>query len=303
MNDVVADHEAAKMVYGYYPGCSLEKGSKEYDLSLRAVCDRLGIELRELEDWNCCGAVHAPVTDALLALTLPARNLALAEEQGLTVVVPPCSGCYKVFRTASKAIQADPALRQQVNAALPGQTLNGDVEVRHPLYVIVNDYGLDQLEVSRPLKGLKVACYYGCWLTRPRDEFDSPERPQAMDRLMHVLGAEPIAYSAKTRCCGGAVLLSHTHVAVDLIGKVLSSAREGGADCLALACPMCQVALDGYQSRAEGKLGTRLDLPILYFTQLMGLALGVDGRSLGLERHIVSPHPLLERLGLTADGR
>jgi heterodisulfide reductase subunit B len=301
MNDAVADREATRMTYAYYPGCSLEKGSKEYDLSLRAVCDRLGIDLRELDDWNCCGAVHAPVTDALLALTLPARNLALAEEQGLTVVVPPCSGCYKVLRTASKAIQADHALREQVNAALPGQALTADVEVKHPLYVIVNDYGLEQLEVSRPLKGLKVACYYGCWLTRPRDEFDSPERPQAMDRLMQALGAEPIDYSAKTRCCGGAVLLSHTPVAVDLIGRVLSSAKTAGADCVALACPMCQVALDGYQSRADGKLGTRLDLPILYFTQLMGLALGVDRRSLGLGRLIVSPLPLLERLGLLGE--
>jgi len=292
----------SSLTYGYYPGCSLKTGSREYDLSLRAVFERLGIELRELEDWNCCGAVHAPVTDALLALTLPARNLALAEEQGLTVVVPPCSGCYKIFRTASKAIQTDPALRQKVNAALPGQTLKGDVTVKHPLYVIVNDYGLDGLEVTRPLKGLRVACYYGCWLTRPRDEFDSPERPQAMDRLMQALGAEPIPYSAKTRCCGGAVLLSHTTVAVDLIGKVLLAAREGGADCVALACPMCHVALDAYQSRAEQRLGTRLDLPILYFTQLMGLALGIDRRSLGLERHIVSPTPLLERLDVLAEG-
>jgi heterodisulfide reductase subunit B len=301
MADINTERETSTVTYGYYPGCSLEKGSKEYDLSLRAVCDRLGINLKELEDWSCCGAVHAPVTDALLALTLPARNLALAEEQGLTVVVPPCSGCYKVFRTASKSIAADPALRKQVNDSLPGQTLTGNVEVKHPLYVIVDDYGLEQLSVSRPLKGLKVACYYGCWLTRPTDEFDSPERPQAMDRLMRKLGAETVEYSSKTRCCGGAVLLSHTSVAVDLIGLVLSSAKDAGADCVALACPMCQVALDGYQSRANSRLGTRLDLPILYFTQLMGLALRVDRRSLGLGRHIVSPLPLLERLGLLGE--
>jgi len=290
------------LTYAYYPGCSLEAGSKEYDLSLRAVCKRLGIELKELEDWNCCGAVHAPVTDPLLALTLPARNLALAEEQGMTVVVPPCSGCYKIFRTASKALQADPALRARVNAAIPEHELKGNVTVKHPLYVIVQDYGLERLKVPRPLKGLKVACYYGCWLTRPRDEFDSPEKPQAMDRLMRALGAEPIAYSAKTQCCGGAVLLSHTHVSVDLVSKVLLTAKEEGADCVSLACPMCQVALDAYQSQAERKLGRELDLPILYFTQLMGLALGVDERDLGLKRHIVSPIPLLERLGLLGEG-
>jgi len=285
------------LTYAYYPGCSLTSGSKEYDLSLRAVCEVLGIELRELEDWNCCGAIHASVTDPLLALTLPARNLALAEEQGLTEIVTPCSGCYKNLRTASKAIQADPALRQEVNAALPGHTLKGNVTVKHPLYVIVQDYGLERLKVPRPLKGLRVACYYGCWLTRPRDEFDSPENPQAMDRLMRALGAEAIPYSARTQCCGGAVLLSHTHVSVKLTGKLLLAAKEEGADCVALGCPMCQVALDAYQSRAEREVGVQLDLPILYFTQLLALALGVDKRSLGLRRHIVSPAPLLERLG------
>jgi heterodisulfide reductase subunit B len=286
-------------MYAYYPGCSLTTGSKEYDLSLRAVFEKLGIELRELEDWNCCGAVHAAVTDSLLALTLPARNLALAEEQGLTEIVAPCSGCYKNFRAASKAIQANPALRKEVNAALSGHTLKGNVTVKHPLYVIVNDYGLESLEaeVTRPLKGLQVACYYGCQLTRPRDEFDSPEKPQAMDQLIRTLGAEAIPYSAKTQCCGGAVLLSHDRISVDLTGKLLLAAKEEGADCVALACPMCQTALDAYQDRAERKVGTRLNLPILYFTQLMGLALGVDRQRLGLKRHIVSPAPLLERLG------
>lgn len=285
------------LTYAYYPGCTQESGSKEYDISTRLVCERLGIELRDLEDWNCCGAVHTSVTDPLLAMTLPARNLALAEEQGLTEIVTPCSGCYKNLRTASLAIQADPALRQEVNDALPGHTLEGDVTVLHPLYVIVNDYGLERLEVTRPLEGLRVACYYGCVLTRPRDEFDSPEKPQAMDRLMRALGAEAVPYPARTKCCGGAVLLSHTHITVDLTSKVLWAAKEAGADCISLACPMCHVALDAYQSQAERVLGTRLDLPILYFTQLMALALGVERQRLGFKRHIVSPAPLLERLG------
>jgi len=287
------------LTYAYYPGCTQESGSKEYDLSVRAVCARLGIELKEIEDWNCCGAVHTSVTDPLLAMTLPARNLALAEEQGMTEVVTPCSGCYKNLRTASKAIQADPALRQEVNDAIPGHTLKGNVTVKHPLYVIVDDYGLERVEaeVSRPLRGLRVACYYGCQLTRPRDEFDSPEKPQAMDRLMQALGAEPVPYPAKTKCCGGAVLLSHTHIVVNLTGKVLLAAKKAGADCVALACPMCHVALDAYQPRIERALGTQLDLPILYFTQLMGLALGVERHRLGFKRHIVSPATLLERLG------
>lgn len=285
------------LTYAYYPGCTQESGSKEYDISVRLVCEQLGIELQELEDWSCCGAVHTSVTDPLLAMTLPARNLALAEEQGLTEIVTPCSGCYKNFRSASLAIKADPALRQQVNEALPDHKLEGDVTVKHPLYVIVDDYGLERLEVVRPVDGLQVACYYGCVLTRPRDEFDSPEKPQAMDRLMRALGAEPVPFPYKAKCCGGAVLLSHTHVAVDLTAKVLLSAKEAGADCVALGCPMCQVALDLYQSQAEKALGTRLDLPILYFTQLMALALGVERGRLGFRRHVVSPNPLLDRLG------
>lgn len=285
------------LTYAYYPGCTQESGSKEYDFSVRLVCERLGIELRDVEDWNCCGAVHTSITDPLLAMTLPARNLALAEEQELMEIVTPCSGCYKNLRTASKAIQAEPAVRQEVNAALPGHTLKGDVTVKHVLYAIVNDHGLEGLEVSRSLNGLRVACYYGCMLTRPRDEFDSPEKPQAMDRLMRALGAEAVPYPAKTKCCGGAVLLSHTHVAVDLTSKVLLAAKEAGADCISLACPMCHVALDAYQSQAEKVLGTRLDLPILYFSQLMALAMGVEKERLGFKRHIVSPTSLLERLG------
>lgn len=285
------------LTYAYYPGCTQEGGSKEYDISLRLVCERLGIELKELEDWSCCGAVHTSITDPLLAMTLPARNLALVEAQELTEVVTPCNGCYKNFRSASLAIKADPALRQQVNEALPDHKLEGDVTVKHPLYVIVDDYGLDRLEVPRPLEGLRVACYYGCVLTRPRGEFDSPEKPQAMDKLMRALGAEPVHFPYKAKCCGGAVLLSHTHVAVDLSAKVLLSAKEAGADCVALACGMCQVALDLYQTWAEKAAGTKFDLPILYFTQLMALALGVERQRLGFRRHVVSPNPLLDRMG------
>lgn len=285
------------LTYGYYPGCTQETGSKEFDISTRLVYERLGIELKEIEDWNCCGAVHVAVTDSSLAMTLPARNLALAEDQGLTEIVAPCTGCYKNLRTASKAIQADPRLREEVNNALPEHSLKGDVTVKHPLYAITHDYGLDRLEVTRPLAGLRVACYYGCVLTRPKDEFDCTEKPQAMDELMSALGAEPVPFPAKAKCCGGAVLLSHPHVAIRLTGKVLQSAKDAGADCVALACPMCQVALDLYQSQVDKALGTRLDMPILYFTQLMGLALGLERDRLGFKRHVVSPAPLLDRLG------
>ncbi len=278
------------MKYAYYPGCSLESGEKEYDLSTRAVFTHLGIELLELEDWSCCGAVHVDVNNRAAAITLPARNLALAEAQGFETIIAPCSGCYKNLRRASKAVAGDRATRKQVNASLAeGLDLKGDVEILHPLYVLLRDYGLARLrkKVVRPLTSVKVASYYGCMLTRPRDEFDSTERPTGLDELAKVLGAEVVDYPMKAKCCGGALALSHAHVTAKLTGNVLVSAKEAGADVVSLACPMCHTALDAYQAKAEHALRQPLDLPVLFFTQLMGLALGIAPKELGLRRHIV----------------
>ena len=279
------------MRYAYYPGCSLHTGAREYDMSWRAVCEALGIELVAMEDWSCCGTVHVTSVDRLLSLALAARNLAIAEEMGLEIAAP-CSGCYKNLRVANEALKTDAELRAKVNACLP-RPFQGSTAVKHPLYIILDDVGLEALaQPARPLNGLRVAPYYGCVLTRPAaaQPVDHPEDPQGLDRLLRTLGAEVVPYyPAKTKCCGGAVLLSHTDVAIELTGKLLKQAKEVGAQCLAVACPMCQMALDAYQSRVERRLGERLDLPILYFTQLMGLALGIDEGRLGLGRLMVSP--------------
>lgn len=284
--------------YAYYPGCSLHCGcAQEYDASWRAVCGALGIELVEMENWNCCGTVHTASVDRLMSCILAARNLAIGEEMDLEIVAP-CSGCYKILRTTDEALKEDADLRAKVNACLP-HPFQGSTAVRHPLYVILQDIGLDTLaNVPRPLHGLRVAPYYGCWLVRPPalHPVDSPENPQGLDRLLQTLGAEVIAYPGKTRCCGGAVLVSHTDVALDLTGRLLEQARRAGADCLAVACPMCQMALDGYQSRIERRLGKRFGLPILYFTQLMGLAMGIEERHLGLGRLFVSPTKALAQV-------
>lgn len=288
------------MKYAYYPGCSLLSGAKEYDSSLRAVFARLGIELEDLQDWNCCGAVHVDVSNPKAAIALPARNLALAEAQGLTAIVAPCSGCYKNLRRASKAVQTSPAVRQEVNDGLPdGLTLKGNITILHPLYVILQECGLEQVRaaVRRPLKDLRVASYYGCMLTRPKDEFDSAERPRGLDDLMVALGAEIVEWPYKAKCCGGALALSHAHVTAALTGNVLVSAKDAGADCVTLACPMCHTALDAYQEKAEKAMGRELDLPVLYFTQLMGLAMELDRQKLGLNRHIVSTRPVLVSMG------
>ena len=285
------------MKYAYYPGCSLHASAREYDISWRAVCERLNIELAEMEDWSCCGTVHATSVDRLLALALAARNLAIAEAAGLEIAAP-CSGCYKNLRTADEALKGDAELKAKVNASLPRQ-FKGSTVVKHPLYIILEDIGLDTLaDVPRPLHELRVAPYYGCVLTRPAalHPVDDPEDPQGLDRLLQTLGAEVVPYPAKTKCCGGAVLVSHTDVALDLTGKLLKQAKEAGAQCLAVACPMCQMLLDAYQSQVERRLGEQLDLPVLYFTQLMGLALGIDEGQLGLGRLIVSPAKALARV-------
>lgn len=285
------------MSYAYYPGCSLHAGAKEYDVSWQAVCERLDIELSEMDDWSCCGTVHATSVDRTLSLALAARNLTIAEEMDLDIVAP-CSGCYKNLRTADEALKQDEDLRNRINLGLP-RPFQGSIKVRHPLYVILQDVGLKRLaNVPRPLSGLKVAPYYGCVLTRPAgpNPIEDPEDPQGLDQLLRTLGARIVPYPAKTKCCGGAVLLSHTDIALDLTGKLLKQAKEAGAQCLAVACPMCQMALDAYQSKAERQLGERIDLPVLYFTQLMGLAMGVDERHLGLGRLFVSPAKMMAQI-------
>jgi heterodisulfide reductase subunit B len=286
--------------FGYYPGCSLLSGAKEYDVSIRAVFSHLGIELIELKDWNCCGAVHASVNNADAAITLPARNLALAEAQGFDTVIAPCSGCYLNLRRASKAVATNSGARNMVNESLPDDLqLTADIEVMHPLYALMNTCSVETImeHVVKPLTGWKIASYYGCMLTRPKDVFDSAERPTGLDNLIAALQGEVVEYHMKAKCCGGALALSHGGVTARLGGNVLLSAKEAGADIVSLACPMCHMALDAYQGKSERVVKTTLDLPILYFSQLMCLAFGIDKEELGFNRHIVSPEPQLIQMG------
>lgn len=285
--------------YAYYPGCSLLAGAKEYDLSVRAVFAFLGIELVELEDWNCCGAVHASVNKAEAGLALSARNLALAEAQGFDTILSPCSGCYNNLRSASKRIADDPSLRTVMKEHLnPDFAFQRDITVLHPLYVLLAEEILERVKnlIAVPLGDLRIASYYGCMLTRPKDIFDSPERPQGLDDLALALGAQVVDYAMKAKCCGGALLLSHGGVTAKLTGSVLTAAKAAGADVVMLACPLCHASLDSYQSQAERAVGSRLELPILYFTQAMGLAFGLEPEALGLHRHLVSPQAELARL-------
>jgi len=285
--------------YGYYPGCSLLAGAREYDLSLRAVLKAMEIDLVELEDWNCCGAVHGSVNREEAGIVLPARNLALAEAQGLKTILTPCSGCYKNLRSTAKRVAADPSLRATVQKTLkPELGFMEEIEVMHPLYELLRPSMLQRVKkrIMVSLGGLSIASYYGCMLTRPKDTFDSPERPTGLDTLVLALGGKVVEYAMKAKCCGGALVLSHPDVTARLTGNVLLEAKEAGADVVMLACPLCHAALDMYQARAERSLGQRMDIPVLYFTQLMGVAFGIELEALGLSRHLVSPMGELARL-------
>ncbi len=285
--------------YAYYPGCSLDSTAKEYDMSVRAVFAKLDIELHELNEWTCCGATHSAIYKEDSRFLLSLRNLALAEMQGYDTLIAPCSACYKNLRRAVKLAEADKTICTEVNAEMEEVfSCSGQVEVLHPLYFILRDYGLDTLKkrVVRPLTGIKIASYYGCMLTRPVDKFDSAERPTGLDRLVRALGAEPVDYNYKAKCCGGALALSHGGTTARMAGDVLTSAKARGAEAVTLACPMCHMALDLYQSKAEKIVQRDLDLPVVFFTQLMGLALGLEPAQLGLSRHIVPTASVIARL-------
>jgi heterodisulfide reductase subunit B len=280
------------MKVSYYPGCSLEGTAKEYDESTRAICQALGIELEELEDWNCCGASSAHNTNEFLSLALPARNLSLADGKGLDLVVP-CAACYQRLKVAEKELPEHP---------LPEFPYQGQVVVKHLIDFCSQEEVLQQVKevVKKPLSGLKVACYYGCLVVRPPKVTDAVnyEDPQSMDGLMSAVGAESVNWSYKTDCCGGSLVLGRPDVVRRLSGKLLDMALEAGADCIVTCCPMCQSNLDTGESGISKETGKEYHVPIFYFTELLGLALGLPGAERWLKRHMVSPTELLKTKGL-----
>jgi heterodisulfide reductase subunit B len=264
--------------YAYFPGCSLEKMARSYHESALETTRALDVELEEIEDWNCCGATTYFNIDELLADTLSARNLAIAEQSGLDVIAP-CSGCYKNMYSARKHLKREPDLMEHINEALAEDNLKfaGTSEVRHLIDVLVNDVGLEEIKkrVRRPLTGLKVAPYYGCQILRPRKDHEDVESPRFFEDLMTAIGADPVEYLLKLRCCGGALLITNREAALSLVRNLLENAVQSGAALIATACPLCQVNLECYQKQVNSEFGTNLNVPVLYFTQLVGLALGI----------------------------
>ncbi len=283
--------------YSYFPGCSSsEGGAKAYGQTAQEVSKVLDARLVELEDWNCCGSTPSSSVDELGSFCLVSRDLALAEKKGLDMVTP-CSACYVIFNQANASLKEYPKLKAKVDQALAAANLeyHGTVKVRHLLEVLVNDVGYDAIraKVVKNLGGLKVAPYYGCQIVRPQTGFDHPENPQSLDRLIASLGGEPTRFPLKTRCCGGALIISEEGLALDLMRKLFDSAVSNGAQCLVTVCPLCQTNLDAYQSRVNRQFNTSFHLPVLFFTQLMGLALGLNDDDLCLKTNIVSPKELL----------
>ena len=277
----------------YYPGCSLHGTAREYDDSIRGVSTLLDIQLHELEDWTCCGASSAHCTDEELAIDLAARNLAIAEKNNRDLLVP-CVACYSRFKCAEKESKEHP---DKIHFSY-----QGNVPIRYVLDYFCEASISEEIKkkVTKPLSGLKVVCYYGCLTVRPPKVtgIKEYENPQHMDHLMELLGAEPIPWSYKADCCGASLVMTRTDIVRRLSGKLLSMAKEAEADCLVTGCPMCHANLDTRQDELEKEGGENFNLPILYFTELLGLALGHKDAKKWLGRHITDPIKVLSAKGL-----
>lgn len=276
----------------YYPGCSLHSSAGEYDQTIRATAEVLGLKLVEPPGWICCGSSPAHSTDHTLATALPMHTLATVEQMGLDTVTAPCSACFARMRAAAHTVAHDPGMAEAVEARI-GYAYRGTVQVQHLLDTLVERVGLEKIaeRVEKPLAGLKVACYYGCLMTRPPKltQADHPEYPMQMDELIRALGAEPVDWSYKTDCCGGTLGLTQTPLALAMTRKILQNARDCGADVVVTACPLCHVNLDARQKEIE------LDgpIPVLYSTQLMVLAFGLGEKQAALDKNLVDPRPVL----------
>jgi heterodisulfide reductase subunit B2 len=292
--------------YAFFPGCSLESTAWDFDRSTRAVCRALGIELAEIPDWVCCGSTPAHASNAALAVALPVMNLQKAGAAGLPVMTA-CASCYARLRTANHKVQTNDAQRRQTER-VTGKPYDGSVEVRHVLDVLVNHLGIDAIraKVRRRLSGLRVACYYGCLLSRPPEvvAFDDAEHPSAMDDLVAATGAEPVHWPMKTECCGASLSITHAAVVARLGHRLIEMARRAGAECLAVACPLCQVNLDLRQSDAAKAHGALPETPVLYITQLLGLALGCSEKELGIGAQTIPAEAIVgsRRLAPAATG-
>lgn len=287
------------MKYAFYPGCSAEHMALAYTQSTKATAARLGIELVDIADWNCCGATEYLSLNRLAHYALTARNLALVPE-GMQHVVTSCSACYFNLRRADQVMREYPDIGEKVNASLAAGGLRyqpGSLRIRHILDVFLSDVGLEAIKgmVTAPLRHLRIAPYYGCLLTRPRNGFDHPEYPTSLDRLLEALGATVVDFTMKANCCGGHMPHIKATTAYELLRRIFKDTAACRADIIAVLCPVCQMNLDAYQEDVNSSFSTAFSAPVLFFPQLMGLAFGIEPLALGMGKEIVSAEPVLAR--------
>jgi heterodisulfide reductase subunit B len=291
----------ASEAVAYYPGCSLHSTAREYDRSSRAVCEMLDLKLIEPHGWVCCGSSAAHRADPEAAVNLPLKNLALIEQSGFKEVTMPCAACFQRHKSAQHEIRQDESQRRQANEML-GYEYQDSVRVSNLPQAILQHVGVQKVaeRVSKPLKGLRVVCYYGCLLTRPPEvtEAEHPENPTDLDELMQALGAEVLDWSYKTTCCGAAHSLTRPDIVLKLSSNLILHARQSGADLIAVACPLCHTNLDARQFQ----MGLEEAMPVFYFTQLMALALGASEKTAGLHKNLIDPLPLLREKGILSTG-
>lgn len=281
----------AEKEYAYYAGCSLEGTAVEYDMSMKQVFKALGVKIREPEDWSCCGSTPAHTVDHLLAAALAARNLSIIEKMGTDTVTVPCPSCLTAFKKAHLGMTADESFMKEVNELLD-EPYNGGVVPKSTLQVMLEDVGLEAItsKVTHALPGLVVAPYYGCILTRPPEiaQFDDPENPVSMDMILSAVGIKVADFAFKMECCGAAFGVPKRDMVNKLTYRVLSMALDAGANCIAVACPLCQQNLDLRQSQVNSAMGKSLNIPILYFSQIVGLTYGLSPKELGFDKLVVS---------------
>lgn len=290
------------MKLAYYPGCSQETAAVEYSISMHKVAELLGIDLWEIPDWNCCGATSAHSVNELLSLALPARNLAIAEREGMDVVTP-CAGCYSRLKATEYRIRQDVQMRNRVQEAI-AMNYEARNHTFSILELLVDRVGIDSIQkrVTNFLKGMKPACYYGCLLVRPVEYtgFDDPEDPKSMDNLMRALGAEPVEWSHKSECCGASLTNVQPEIGLKAVYAILKNAVEMGADSIVTACPICMMNLDMRQAQVEKEFKVKFKLPIYYITELVAVACGVLPQKVGVDLHFVEAVSHLNNLALAA---
>lgn len=290
--------------YAYYPGCSLEATAKPYEKSVHATARALGVELTEIEDWNCCGATAYMSYDQIKAFALSARNLALAEKQaaalGTNELTAPCSACFCVLEKTNHYMAEDAQLTAEVNDALAAANLryDGTMKVRHLLDVYMHDVPEEELKakIKRNLAMVKLAPYYGCQIVRPKNPFDHYDNPMKFENYLKRLGAQVIDYPVKTKCCAGTFITTQPEVAARMIGIILKEAVDREADAIVVCCPLCQFNLDNFQKEAGAYWKRTFNIPVLYFTQVVGLALGIAPEDLDLDKHRVSPAAMMAKI-------